>query len=396
MITLKYNFSNLIFFLLFPSTFIYLVLASLNIIPPFLGVYYSKMAVAIIMPLLIYYLVFTVPKIRQSTIYDGLFFMFIIYFSVILIANYNGGSSQHFINRMATLVYLITTFLVFRGINIESEKFYKLNAYFFIFMSLVVILLSKDGVFLLVVEGAGFTDNKASYQFIAVIYVLSFSIFLSRERVWYLRYVFYLLALTVLFINGARSEFIGLIVIIWLYEIIKSRNLLWAITVSGLSSALVLGVLTTLYFFKDLLASSNRTVELLTNTTQNASGLSRGNLTNNALNSIYENPFMGMFGNYEAGNYAHNILSVWVDFGIIGFLMYCALLLIPLFFVTYLIAIKKKKSAILTLLMCLIYISVLLVIFAKSISYIIPPAAFGLFSNYLSRFKLHHYLQKNS
>ena len=343
------------------------------------------MASVVVLPLLLHYLVFVFPKIRQSTFFDALFFIFIVYFLVIIIVNNGRVSHRLLIDNIATLIYLASTFLVFRGVNVESKKFYTLNTFFFLLISLVVILFSKDGVFILVVEGAGFIDNNSSYQFIAVIYVLSYFVFITRDRSWHIRYAFHLLAGTVLFLNGARSEFIGLVMIIGLFEVINSKNRLWVIT--GFS-VLVSGLVTAIYLSSSLINSNNRVVDLLNNAAQNESSLTRINLTNSALKTIYENPFMGKFGDYESGHYAHNIFSVWVDLGFIGFVLYCVLLLIPFIYVSYLMVIKKRSSEVLIVLMCLIYISVLLVIFSKSFSYILPPAAFGLFSNYLSRYKI--------
>jgi hypothetical protein len=51
-----------------------------------------------------------------------------------------------------------------------------------------------------------------------------------------------------------------------------------------------------------------------------------------AWNAIASNPFLGDFAyhirNWGTGNYAHNALSAWPEFGLIGFLLYLSLLAI--------------------------------------------------------------------
>ena len=59
--------------------------------------------------------------------------------------------------------------------------------------------------------------------------------------------------------------------------------------------------------------------------------------TEDALHSISQNLFFGDYGSYllrtnEAGHYSHNFLSVWVNLGLAGFLLYCCLCFLVLKF----------------------------------------------------------------
>ena len=56
-----------------------------------------------------------------------------------------------------------------------------------------------------------------------------------------------------------------------------------------------------------------------------------------AVSTIIESPFFGDYGSYllranEAGHYSHNFLSVWVNLGLVGFLLYCCLCFLVLKF----------------------------------------------------------------
>jgi hypothetical protein len=57
----------------------------------------------------------------------------------------------------------------------------------------------------------------------------------------------------------------------------------------------------------------------------------RGTLQENALDAIQSNPLLGDFAYHireiAPGGYAHNALSAWTEFGLVGFVLYCALLL---------------------------------------------------------------------
>ncbi|HRP37890.1 MAG TPA: hypothetical protein PLS50_08855, partial [Candidatus Dojkabacteria bacterium] len=53
-----------------------------------------------------------------------------------------------------------------------------------------------------------------------------------------------------------------------------------------------------------------------------ASVLERKYTIFNAINNIYRNPVFGRYGEYDPGFYAHNILSVWSDYGIFVFFIF--------------------------------------------------------------------------
>ena len=50
-----------------------------------------------------------------------------------------------------------------------------------------------------------------------------------------------------------------------------------------------------------------------------------------ALHTILEKPFFGDYGSYFTdsglkGRYSHNVFLVWVNFGLVGFIVYCSIL----------------------------------------------------------------------
>jgi hypothetical protein len=129
-------------------------------------------------------------------------------------------------------------------------------------------------------------------------------------------------------------------------------------------------------------------VDLLVNTTQSGGVVSRITLTDNALQLLAGKPFFGAFGEYEPGSYAHNIISVWVDLGLPGFMLYSLLLFIPSASVLYLLKIRKIKTGILSSIVFMCSVSIILLLSSKSHLYLFPVACFGLFSNYLNNFNV--------
>ena len=380
----KHDIPNISFFLLFPCSFFYYVFLSLNIIPSFPLGYFTIVASLLVVPLFFSYLFLNIVNIKQSIIFDFLFFIYLIYYIAVNFVTINDDFSLY-IRHLGTILYHLTVFLVFRGINIDSKPFYNFNAIFIVRICMTILVLTKESVFLLPVEGAGLQHDRASYQFIALVYLICSVIFLSGDYKWAARFVFYVASIAALYFNGARSEFIVFILIIVLAEFIKSDKRLRTMTVGLISISIFVALM---FLYKDSLNSSNRIVDLLINTTQNESSRLRAILSENAIETIHNNPVFGGFASYEKGHYAHNILSVWVDLGAFGFILYCTMLAIPFFYVSYLIIIKKRRTKMLFIITCFIYASIFLLIFAKAFYYLLVPASFGLFSNYLSRFNL--------
>ncbi len=108
-------------------------------------------------------------------------------------------------------------------------------------------------------------------------------------------------------------------------------------------------------------------------------------MKNFAINTIAANPVLGDYASYPAGDYAHNVLSAWVDLGLFGFIFLIALLLLPA-----LSLIPRGLSGASTSHECLLaffLLSVTLFLLLTSHYFVdmTTGAALGAFSNYRSR-----------
>jgi len=138
-----------------------------------------------------------------------------------------------------------------------------------------------------------------------------------------------------------------------------------------------------------------------------SSATARSELTANALTTIYANPIFGEYGSYAystgygIGDYSHNLLSAWVDLGIIGFFFY-----VLLFFVAGRIVLKALKNTALnvnfiSLAMGYLGFTVLLMLFAKDYKYMTFGLAMGFLakmlndSRRLNNLKRRGFFQKN-
>lgn len=74
---------------------------------------------------------------------------------------------------------------------------------------------------------------------------------------------------------------------------------------------------------------ASRTLGLL-NLSHDASYNERVYILKESISTILYHPITGSYASYKPGYYSHNALSAWVDFGIIGFIVYltCVLMII--------------------------------------------------------------------
>jgi len=335
-------------------------------------------------PLTIINLLFLTFKKNKSIYYDlPVYFFLLYYLAVVAVASiFFNLKQQNLIDGFANILYFITLFVVFKNINIRSKGFQRVNYICLFLMFLSVALLVSEGVFILAIEGVGLTSDQASYQLIAVIFLFCSIIYLVHENKNYKRFVFIAFSIVFLFFNGARSEFLAFIFVIPVLEFIRSNNrktvLLSALL--GITALFIAIVYAKSYFAE----SNNRIIDLLINVNSTSSGAARKLIFMHGWDVLSSSPLWGGINKYESGRYIHNWLSVWLDLGVLGFLFFNFLFLLPFLYSFYYILIKNNKDSLLLVLACFSFMSFVLLIFAKAFFYLLVPASMGVFSNYLS------------
>jgi hypothetical protein len=188
-----------------------------------------------------------------------------------------------------------------------------------------------------------------------------------------------------LFVSGARSEFLGFLLVYFVLIAIGVLNVN-----SGKVSAsprlllvllLSLVVFTALGFYVLGSGLDSRILQLADLESAN-SYIARQDLLQVGMINVSSSPILGIFGGHIAytgssGGYIHNILSAWAGFGLPAFLLILYLQLSALRG-SYLLA-KRIPSGLCWLAFELNLFSSFLLFTTKSIFWIVPPLGWGLF-----------------
>ena len=319
-------YAELAFFLLFPGFFAYQTLLGLGLIRAYLGGYFAAIALLMLPALLLSYLRRLHAQQFRLHRVDAAFLAFLAYFAVVIACHAASANLGTTVYHLLGMVYILILFIQFKTLDFESRRFRLTLLISLVAMSAVVFSYSVDGAFYLAMLGAALDpDSVATYQGFSRSYLMPMIVALACTRSRPLRWALYALGLSTLYINTARSEFGALLFLIPLFELHAARSRLAML-------ALMAGAIMLLQFNLDALVAAvpgNRTLELL-DLSHSTSASARHALTEQALRTIADHPILGDYGSYPSGRYAHNILSAWVDLGLLGFAALLALLLYPL------------------------------------------------------------------
>ncbi|MGJ7575241.1 hypothetical protein ACSFBX_32315 [Variovorax sp. RB2P76] len=303
------------FFILFPSFLMYQALVQVGYIPPVLGGYFTAGA-ALCLPFAIYsFFKFKKKKLvfGSHVVLGYIFFLFLLAL-VTLVGYIDLADPEIVTTNIATLLRSVSIFLIVLCFDCTGKYSDRIIKSFFFAYSIFVLISSIDGSF--VVRGLEVDGNlfQVDYQTTAVVYIL-FLIYAAPTVGLGARLLLYGLAMPSLFYIGARSELIGFVPLIFVMEFLLSRSFLvyWLNMLLFGAAVLTAG----LFFYSEY--SDSRIFSLLS-LSSDASGVARSEFTARALDTISENPLLGSFASYVPGEYSHNLLSVWVDFGMLGFL----------------------------------------------------------------------------
>ena len=318
--------AELAFWLLFPGFFAYQTLLGLGLIRAYLGGYFAWISLLMCTPLLLSYLLRMRGCGWRVHRVDAAWLAFLAYYATIIVLHMGlagGGATSH---HTLGLLYMFLLFVIFKTLDFESKRFQLTLLASLLAMSAVVFAYAVDGAFYLAALGAARDpESVATYQGFSRSYLLPMVVLLACTRRASLRWALYALGLPTLYINTARSEFGALLFLIPLFELHAARSRLAMLM-------LMAGAIMLLQFNLDALVAAvpgNRTLELL-DLSHSTSASARHALTEQALRTIADHPILGDYGSYPSGRYAHNILSAWVDLGLLGFAALLALLLYPL------------------------------------------------------------------
>lgn len=371
--------ANLAFLALFPGFFLYHSAVGLGLMGSVLGGYRTLAAAVFAVPLLALYLL-QLPHLRARHV-DAAFFTFLAYLLLVALLNAQSAPPEVFRAHVSTVIQWCCVFTIFRLADFQSASFRYAAVANLSAMTAITFSFSLDGMFYLRMLGFNDDGSLAGYQQLALSYFMTFivSVFAAQSISW--RAVLYAACVATIYMHGARSEFVAVLAVIAVLEFTRLRTKAIALVAVAAVALLVTNISDQLFG----LLPENRTLQLL-NLAENTSWQTRKELTDYALDTIYRSPFLGDYASYVVkigpGMYAHNILSAWVDLGLIGFLLLSALVVLPTTqLVTF--SIKRRHDPQFLLAIGLAVSCVLLLITAKEFTYIPTAAAIGAYAAWL-------------
>lgn len=375
---------HLAFFLLFPGFFFYQTLIGIGAINAFLGGYFSIISLLSIPPLAFIYITEAKRDRKFFCITDFYYIIFITYISFIVAINFTAGADYKIArDYLLSIIFSINIFIILKMIDLNDSGLKIISTLSLAIMSAIVFYFSADGLFYLADLGvAKNPESVASYQGFARSYLLTFVVAISLTKPFAVRILMYFVAIPALFINGARSEFVALLFIIPIIEICNSEKKLR----TAIIFSLLLIFMKLIFDYIIIILPRNRILQIFDLSQSNSANL-RHDYTMQALQTIYTDPIFGGFGDYIYGEYAHNILATWVDFGLFGFFFALVILIWPALRLGFLDLFLRIKSSYFVLASSLIFMSVLLVFTSKNFEGMYVGAALGAYANFRYRRK---------
>lgn len=365
------------FFLLLPGFFAYHFLLAKSLIPPWLGGYSSAMALIWLLPLSALFLQQVVLRPTRRCTMDAAFMAFLGYYLVVLLLNM--GISQRgaaAADQIGVLPQFFTLYVLGRLVPPGDHGLHRALIVSLLAMSLAIVTNADEGTFFAAsFELLATADYFANYQAYGFIYTVCLLYVLCAtpqpaHRAW-----IYAFALPTLFLNGARTELIGVVALSVTVEFMLSRRK-WLMFV--MAASLVAIAIAALPILADFYPES-RTIFLFLDYSDDLSKIERTRMLEDGWNSIQQSPWLGALGSHRPGEHIHNALSAWVDLGLIGFAAYSMLIACP---VIDLLVLRRLhlRDASYRLAFSFIFLVALFAITAKHFTHQLLPLALGAYA----------------
>ncbi|MGY6563344.1 MAG: hypothetical protein ACXIU5_01275 [Halomonadaceae bacterium] len=382
--------SALGFFVLFPGFILYHTLVAMGMIPALLGGLFGVVSVMLFVvycALLSSQLHVLLSATRGYALLTFAFFAYVLLWALVNFGLVGGGIMRvALIQTIETLVLWLVLFIMGYRVPLESPRLAR--AFWLAFALIAGYLLfhvATTGQWMFfarrMVEEGG--DNVSTYQGYArsALVLLVFLIAISERAV--VRAGLIVLGAFVMFVLGARSElysFLALtLVLLLLWAGMSVKYMLTLLAVIAALIALVVSQ------FEALAGSRQLQVLDLSGT---SSWLARQNLGQRASEQILANPLLGRFGGHIrspeiTGGYAHSMISAWVNYGLLGFVLYLGLTVSAFVGATYRLLFVGARDARWVFAFSINFVCLLLIVLAKPVFWPLPALGWGAFANAL-------------
>jgi hypothetical protein len=368
-------FSLLGFIIIFPGFFAYAWLTSLGVLPSALGGYVPQAAFGVSMFLLLFG---GMLRKRLSGI-DVVFWVFIVFLIFVVTANTLGSADDSLAKSYASALFQwLSLYYLFKHLGpISLVRAPVISS--FVFMVVFVYFNMNFGVSAVFSVDYAQSDRVApTYQDFALYFLVCALAIASFTSSGLGRLLVFIVTIATLLVLGARSELVGGVVGLIAVELMRRGFLrTLVVLVFAVAPLLLIGYRT--MATADI--EKNRTllwIESLTETGELFNDDVRTAANAKGWETIKESPIFGDFGNYASGEYAHNVLSVWVDFGLLGLALFLAAVVVPLRQVVRYRAVFEPEISQRVFCLSVFLVSILLIMTSKSFGYPMIPVALGL------------------
>ncbi|TYO83315.1 O-antigen ligase domain-containing protein [Pseudomonas sp. CK-NBRI-02] len=367
------NAQYLLFLLLFPGTILYYVAITSGVFPPLPAGYFGIVSAGALAMLFPMYAWAHIKTLRINAT-DLSYMLFLLYFLLIATINRSSSDDYMFAWHLTAIAQSISVFLICKGVAGTYSRPRILLLFSWIIVSACMMYYTVGGRFSL--REMSDLNHIPSYQTFALCYfLLSFLIVYQTSKRW-VRLPIILVSFACLYINGARSEFLGFVLFAAIFELLLSKN-----KAIPFIAAISIAMLSILVASSGIVELPESRITNLIDLQNDNSSRERERIASEGVERIMENPIFGDYGNYEKGEYIHNILSAWHDLGLAGFLFVIAIVGAPTLKLLIMISsgqrLSKQSLAIFALLVC----SALLLFAGKYFTYLMIPAALGFYSS---------------
>lgn len=374
------------FLILFPVFFIYQFLLSQSKITALLGGYFGIMSLILLVPLLIVFIYNLLNNSKAFGNVDYLFIILMIYIFINALYNYAFGSLANNLEMLqwsiSGVMFNFECYLIGKFSNFNNSLFKKITLILFLCISVMYAASLNQGVLLITNI---LSPDLVTYQGFARSIVFHAALLILFFNNNLLRLFLLSLSLIILITLGSRSEtIIFLLSLLGVFFFASLKTIKGIIIASLIISAfiilLVLNIESILFFLEDTRFYEFYTVGVF----NSSSSTARSFYSDIAFQHIYQNPFLGNYGIYlihfgSIGAYPHNLISAWLNLGLMGFIFYI-LLLIMILYKSFINLYNSNNSYVLFSLYSCMFI-ILSFVFSKSYLFMFFGLAIGASSN---------------
>lgn len=364
---------HILFALTFPGTILYYVAISQHAFPPISAGFFGLMCILSLTLALPLYAGETL-KTGKIQIIDSAFFFFLGAFALIVIWHGVQSADNSLMSwHLASIAQSIAVFVLCKKTFSTKENGSTLITIFWLAASACILIFSENGRFALrsMVTDVGIIP---SYQTFALCYMVTTTFVATRVHLRSLRYIVHLLALICLYVNSARSEFAGYMFFAAVFEFLSHKKKSTPIILAFITLGLAFLAITS-----EAVKLPESRITALADLQNDYSSNERDRMSGEGIKKIFDSPITGAYGQYEEGEYIHNIMSVWQETGLLGALFFMFILLTPA--LRGMADVLSGESSRLSLAgLSLILTTILLLIAGKYFTYLLVPTALALYS----------------